>query len=477
MFQNKRVIIGRYVILVFIIIIASLPIFWQINNRGINEWDEARNGVNAYEMMHNSDYFNLYYDGNVDTWNAKPPLYIWFVVLCNKIFGSNCFSLRLPSAIATLAIFIILYIMILRASGKSIALLTCGIMLSCKAIISIHLGLTGDFDSTFTLFLICGTYYLWMYVKTRKSNAMLLSAIFFGVAWYTKGTAVFLYLVGIILYILFYKRKFFFNKKNVYLSLVVFVIIVFSWFFIQYLYGKSGRDINYGTGNAIRTMLVQDTWNRLISSKFQGGQPRDFLYIIEVLDSKMNIWNYVLYILIILKLLKYKKHDYKILYDRLHENQLLVLGLFIIIPTSIILSLSANKYSWYFGPYLWIIAYCIAIMISTLSRTWTSILPITLIIIIFGYLRQLYEINTFSKCNVKIGDNIVANRDTIFAIGSLNQDVLLQLKWLNKPIKHIGSPNQVKNLSRAFIIWDSSLVGLQNEMIKPKGQIRSFLYN
>ena len=53
-----------------VLIIAGGLLFWKIGARGINEWDEARNGVNACEMYRNHDFLNLYYNGQPDTWKC-----------------------------------------------------------------------------------------------------------------------------------------------------------------------------------------------------------------------------------------------------------------------------------------------------------------------------------------------------------------------------------------------------------------------
>ena len=40
----------------------------------VDSWDEARHGVNAYEMIQNGDYIRHTYNYQVDDWNLKPSI-------------------------------------------------------------------------------------------------------------------------------------------------------------------------------------------------------------------------------------------------------------------------------------------------------------------------------------------------------------------------------------------------------------------
>jgi 4-amino-4-deoxy-L-arabinose transferase-like glycosyltransferase len=179
-----------------VILIATFFSFWKLGTGDLHEWDESEYGVNAYEMLHNRDYVNYYYAGKMDTWNAKPPLLIWMIVLCYKIFGYNAFALRFTSAVATIIFFIFSYKLIRLYKGDKTAFIACMILLSCKAIIGIHVGRTGDTDALLICFLTIGVYYFLLYHDFNKQNKIFLSAIFFGLAFYSKGTAAFIQILA-----------------------------------------------------------------------------------------------------------------------------------------------------------------------------------------------------------------------------------------------------------------------------------------
>ena len=133
-------------LLLIVVSVTMLSSIYFVCNSAIKEWDESRNGVNAYEMMLNKNYLTLYFEKSIDTWNAKPPLFTWFILICYKIFGLNTFSLRLPSLLASVFFFLSFFHFLKKQCNFEIATFTILVLLTCKAILWDHIGLTGDYD-------------------------------------------------------------------------------------------------------------------------------------------------------------------------------------------------------------------------------------------------------------------------------------------------------------------------------------------
>jgi 4-amino-4-deoxy-L-arabinose transferase-like glycosyltransferase len=66
-------------------------------------WDnsETAYGEVAREILLTHDWVVMHLNGMV--WFVQPPLYFWLAAICVKIFGLTSFALRLPSALATMA--------------------------------------------------------------------------------------------------------------------------------------------------------------------------------------------------------------------------------------------------------------------------------------------------------------------------------------------------------------------------------------
>lgn len=66
-------------------------------------WDnsETAYGEVAREILLSHDWVVMHFNGS--PWYVQPPLYFWIAAVCAKIFGIGSFSMRLPSALATIA--------------------------------------------------------------------------------------------------------------------------------------------------------------------------------------------------------------------------------------------------------------------------------------------------------------------------------------------------------------------------------------
>ena len=76
--------------------------FCNLNNVSIENWDEARHGISAYEMLQNNNFIENTYNYSKDLWNLKPPLSFWAESASMSIFGYSFFALRLPYITASI---------------------------------------------------------------------------------------------------------------------------------------------------------------------------------------------------------------------------------------------------------------------------------------------------------------------------------------------------------------------------------------
>lgn len=63
-----------WVLLLALLTAGGFLLFTNLGETGISDCDEARHGINAYEMMQSGDYVVTTYRGEPDYWNLKPPL-------------------------------------------------------------------------------------------------------------------------------------------------------------------------------------------------------------------------------------------------------------------------------------------------------------------------------------------------------------------------------------------------------------------
>ncbi len=161
-------------------------LFWRLGEMHIVDYDEARHGVSAYEMLRSGDYLVHTYQGEPDYWNLKPPLSFWSIALSYRIFGFNAFALRFYSALSALLAAIALTVWVWRNCGCWAALLPPLVFAANAGIYANHFARFGDADAQYQLFFTLAM--LCMLASGRGFGWLYGSALFFGLAFLDKGT-------------------------------------------------------------------------------------------------------------------------------------------------------------------------------------------------------------------------------------------------------------------------------------------------
>lgn len=126
--------------------------FFNLSDGELRDWDEARHGVSAYEMLQHGDFLINTYDDKPDYWNAKPPLSFWTVIVGYKLFGFNPLGLRFFSALfSCLTLFFTLMYCYKKFSIRA-SCITGLIILSLYTFFERHNARTADPDALFLLF-------------------------------------------------------------------------------------------------------------------------------------------------------------------------------------------------------------------------------------------------------------------------------------------------------------------------------------
>ena len=150
----------------------------------VDSWDEARHGVNAYEMMQNGDYIRHTYNYQTDDWNLKPSISYWGIVLGFRLFGYSVLGLRFVSALAYLAAGIACALFVRRHS-KEASILVLAFFCANERPLSAHLARAGDADSLFFLFF---TLAMLCMLRSRENHKQLyLCGLLFSLAFLTKS--------------------------------------------------------------------------------------------------------------------------------------------------------------------------------------------------------------------------------------------------------------------------------------------------
>ena len=157
----------------------------NLNAWHIEDYDEARHGVNAYEMTQNGDYLVHTYQGEPDLWNTKPPLSFWLVSIAYRIFGYTPFALRFFAGLSTLLGALAITLLMARRYGKWAVPLVLLMFTANSILYGLHFARFGDADSQYQFFFTLAMLCLLLSFKNFKS--LYGCGVFFSLAFLEKS--------------------------------------------------------------------------------------------------------------------------------------------------------------------------------------------------------------------------------------------------------------------------------------------------
>ncbi|MBN9482286.1 MAG: hypothetical protein BGO70_17060 [Bacteroidetes bacterium 43-93] len=444
--------------LLITLVLVTVFVLPNIGHFNVQEWDEARNGVNAYEMAQNHDYFNLYYAGEPDTWNAKPPLLTWCIVASYNLFGYNEWGLRFPSFVFTLAFFTYFYLLVKNLKDRRTAMYCCLLLLSCKAILGMHVGLTGDFDILLTWFLTASAYYFVRYIDGGNRAAILLTGAFTGLAFYAKGPAAFLFIPGLMLYAIYSgKWKQILKDKLTWLAVALSILIAASWLLLQSLYGlrTDPGQSRYGSNSSIEVLLWHDVVRRFTDADFDHGKYiRDYFFCAHAFDVRMNIWNYIFYLIAFTGCILLYKHR-KDLRNYTQHHPAIFFAISLSVLPILFLTLSMNQHDWYLAP-VWpqltiILVSGMQYFAARRRQAGYLFLGLWLALTVRHVINIVTEPEELHLA-IKENADTLHSCDTIICLGAPYQNILLYAEWQQKPMLKIDNISDARYHSGQLLL-------------------------
>jgi 4-amino-4-deoxy-L-arabinose transferase-like glycosyltransferase len=207
-----------YPLLTIILAIACFNLFYNLGRLPINSWDEARHGVNAYEMIKRNNYIISTYGYVNDYWNLKPPTSYWAIILGYKLMGFSALGLRIVSSFAALITILLVAIFTLYYYGRLASLISTTVLISTMPFILEHCARTGDSDSLFIFFFTAAMLCMLLTEKNTKwlyGAGLAFSSAFLTKSWHSGNIVI----IGV-LYLTLSKKLF----KLKFTEIVVFIL-------------------------------------------------------------------------------------------------------------------------------------------------------------------------------------------------------------------------------------------------------------
>ncbi|NOQ71309.1 MAG: hypothetical protein GQ574_04880 [Crocinitomix sp.] len=335
-----------------LLVLCFLVLFIKLGSFHMRIWDESMFAVNTYEMMQNGNYFSLFYNGNIDLYNTKPPLTNWFQLLSVKAFGYNELAIRIPSALAALLTNLFSFKFIAKYFNYVWAWAVALIIISSAGFVNYHTARTGESDAILTFFLVLTNIAFIRYIIENNKKHILLLFIFITLAFATKLYAALLFAPAYLFLLIYFKR---------------FKSFVFSWQFLAGTLLFIGTSLSFiilrdiESPGYIDAILSSDA-GRLFTVLKQF-EKSTFFYIENFYVKRYAV--YFLFFLIGSVFIFLKKRDET-------SQKILVIYFSLIVSYLLIITLSFTKLPWYDMPLYPLLALISAYPIIEIIRLLTS---------------------------------------------------------------------------------------------------------
>ncbi|MFC1649247.1 ArnT family glycosyltransferase [Patescibacteria group bacterium] len=285
----------RHFWIILILGIAVILRFYQLSTNPPHLTpDEASLGYNAFSILKTArdeygEFLPIVFKSFGD---YKPGLYIYASVIPVAVFGLTEFAVRFASAFAgVVAVYLVYEIVLLFSEQKIIpniksrqlAILSAALL----AISPWHIHFSrGAWEVNFALTLmLVGTFFFLKALK--KNNYLIVSATFFGLSLLTyQGAKMSAVLVLVILVSLFWREVFKFEKKSLFVSLVIGFVVAMP-IIISFFSGQTGRLKVFSVFSYKRPQEYLDEHLELAQVEF--GSSRYYLFYSESLNTARGI--------------------------------------------------------------------------------------------------------------------------------------------------------------------------------------------
>lgn len=270
-----------YIFLFSALLITSFNLFYNLGKAPIYSWDEARHGVNAYEMLARNNYIVNTYGYEIDYWNLKPPISYWAIIAGYKLFGFNTLGIRFFSALAAFTTILLITFFTLHKHGKLASLISTIVLSTTIPFILEHCARTGDADSIFVLFFTLSM--LSLSLVQKNASWLYISGISFSLAFLTKSWHAGSIIIIAGIYLLFTGILLKINIKHFILFILSSTILIVIWGIMRY--SQDGFAF-------FEAMINYDLIAR--TSKPIEGHIGNAFYYFEVIKSSYFYWGIIL---------------------------------------------------------------------------------------------------------------------------------------------------------------------------------------
>ncbi|MCR5654841.1 MAG: glycosyltransferase, partial [Lachnospiraceae bacterium] len=168
-----------------ILIFTALLCLYKLGVKYVDPWDEARHGVNAYEMLRSGNLIKSTYLYETDYYNLKPMLSMWLIMAFMKVLGPGVIALRLPSVCCYLLLCVLVGNFVRNRYGRVPALFSMMFLAANTTPFLAHMVRSGDADSLYVL--LFSVAMMEMIRLKERPDKLWVCGLMFSLAFLTKS--------------------------------------------------------------------------------------------------------------------------------------------------------------------------------------------------------------------------------------------------------------------------------------------------
>lgn len=277
----KFVFFRKWVPLLALVFISAFLIFINLGANHLLPWDEAIYAKIAKNMVESGNHISQTWKFSIP-WFEKPPLYMWFVAGCMRLFGMHEWAIRIPTALFGLGTILLVYFAGKRFFSKLVGFFSAFVLLTTTHFL--YYSRISMLDVATTFFISAALFCYLIAREKMQGRYWIVSGVLIGLAIMTKGVVGALAIPIIALYegylFVIGDQKFSRTLPKYYGAFFGASLIVLLPWHIE-MYRQFGKEF-------LANYIGYHVWQRATVAIEDKGNP--FWWYLEVLKVSMRIW-------------------------------------------------------------------------------------------------------------------------------------------------------------------------------------------